>query len=54
MVLNCIVVRGAGAQSVTAKPTGYGFDPRDTQEDEIFTYIYISISMLWCRGKARR
>ena len=27
--------RGAGAQSVTVKPTGYGFVP--TRGDEIFT-----------------
>ena len=25
-----------------------------TREREIFIYIYISISSLWCRGKARR
>ena len=25
-----------------------------TRGDKIFTYIYISISSLWCRGQARR
>ena len=40
--------RGAVAPSVAVKPTGCGFIL--TRGFEMFTYIYISISSLWCRG----
>ena len=47
-----VASRGAGSQSVTVNSTGCGFDPHS--KNEIFIYIYIIISSLWCRGKARR
>ena len=43
---------GAGAQSVTVNRLVVASIP--TRGDEIFTQIYISISSLWCRSKARR
>ena len=42
--------RGAGAQSVPVKSTGWGSIP--TRGDEIFIYIYIFISSLWSRGES--
>ena len=44
--------RGAGAQSVTVKSEFVLSIP--TRGDEIVKQMYISISSLWCRGKARR
>ena len=44
-----VVAQGA---SVTVNATGCVFDP--TQGNEIFIYIYIIFSSVWCRGKARR
>ena len=43
--------RSEGAQSVTAKSTDCGFNPRG---NEIFTNFYIFISSFWCRDRARR
>ena len=47
-----VASRGAAAQSATVKLTGCGFDPHS--RNEIFIYIYIFITLLWCRGKAWR
>ena len=42
--------RGAGAQSVPVNRLVVGSIP--TRGDEIFIYIYIFISSLWCRGES--
>ena len=42
--------RGAGAQSVPVNRPIVGSIP--TRGDEIFIYIYIFISSLWCRGES--
>ena len=44
--------RGAVAQNVAVKSTGCGFEVRvGTRGNDIFIYIYIFISLLWCRAK---
>ena len=44
--------RGEGAQSVPVNRLVVGLNP--IRGVEIFIYIYILISSLWCRRKARR
>ena len=46
--------RGAGAQNVSVKLTGCGFDPHLRKWNIFFLYIYFFIFPLWCRGKERR
>ena len=46
-------VSGVGARIVAVKSTGCGLEV-GTRENEIFIYIYVFISSLWCRGEVRR
>ena len=50
ILFNIEASRGAGAQSVTVNRLVVGSIP--TRGDEIFIYIYIFISSLWCRGES--
>ena len=48
--------RGAGAQSVTVKASGCGFDPRSKKINikYLFKFIFpFRLLLLWCQGKVR-